>query len=260
MRSSCALLIGILAAMSCQSLLNAQERPAVEPAPRDALRNSAGEFTYPGGMLFHTAFQGGYTTRFLLLKAALRSNELSKFFALDERQRLHVKDLQCVTIDEAHRRTMLDDNAQPDEQLIEPDYFAFLGEGRLRKLDILALRFDGYMALTRKSFAERLELSPQTREKIAQAAIEIRRSEFIPRFRWEFAARLPKDIKYRDCLFAARAATRLNLTIVDALTDRECERLSGMLDADGLAADAFTAAEDLATLPQGVHSLIERTE
>ncbi len=41
---------------------------------------------YPNAMLFHTAFHGGNTTRFMLLKMALDSKELAKFFDLSESQ------------------------------------------------------------------------------------------------------------------------------------------------------------------------------
>lgn len=88
--------------------------PRTRPQPH-VLRINAAQFTYPGGMLFRTAFHRGYTTRFLLLKAALRSNELHKFFSLDERQRTDIKNVECVALDDRNRQTLVDEIAQPDE-------------------------------------------------------------------------------------------------------------------------------------------------
>lgn len=259
MRCWLVLLVGIEFAVSDRGILNAEEAATKKLPPREVLRECASEFTYPGGMLFHTAFQRGITTRYILLKASLRSEELNEYFSLDERQRLHAENLRPVKLKDKHRRDLLDENAPPDEQLIEPDYFAFLGKDPLIKLDVLALRFDGYMALTRKSLAERLELSEESREKIAKAASELRELIVLPRFRWHFAAPLPNDIGFRDCLYAGSVCTQLNLKIIDLMTDQECERLHQTL-VETLDQEVIQATEKLAVLPDGVWSLLKKQD
>ena len=224
--------------------------------PRESQREFAWFFNYPGGMLFHTAFHEGYTTRFLLLKTALHANQLSRHLDLDEQQRLHIKNLQPVKLELEKRRDAPDANAQPDEQVIDPEYFAFLRPEQLKRLDAIAIRFDGYSALSRKSVIKHLNLGDASQTQIANAIIEIRETIIMPRFRWEFAGRLPEDIQFRNCHFAGSICTHLNLKIFDILTDGECQRLFEFMST-AYDADVADAVEKLAPLPHGIGTLIK---
>src|SRR5262245_31684580 len=81
------------------SNLDAQETPPTGSEVRDGLRSSAWAVGEPGSMLFHTAFHGGMTTRFVLLKTSLHSEELAKHLSLDDQQRMRIKQLKPVKID-----------------------------------------------------------------------------------------------------------------------------------------------------------------
>lgn len=239
--------------------LNAEEISLTGPEVRERLRSSAWFFGYPGSMLFHTAFHGGMTTRFVLLKTALHSEEFAKHLSLDDQQRMRITQLKPVKIDLKEQAKAADPNAQPDEQIVQLDYYAFLQREQLKKLDMLALRFDGYIALTRQSVATDLELTAATKEKIAKAAVEIREKVFLPRFRLNYAGTPPTDIKYRDCHFAGSLCTQLNVQILDILTDEECRRFGEWLSSidDN---NAFDAVERLAKLPDGLGALYRFVE
>ncbi len=138
--------------------LSAQEAVPLKVSPRDSVRSGARVFGDPGGMLFHTAFHENVTTRFLLLKTAPHSKELAKSLALDDQQLMHIKSLQPVKLrpepaDRNLKENRVISNDQPDEQIVDPAYFEFLRSNQLNRLDVLAIRFDGYSALTRKSRA-----------------------------------------------------------------------------------------------------------
>src|SRR5579862_2555095 len=103
-------LLGLVLAASTVPGLRADEAKPL--SSRESLRASAYHFCYSGSMLFHTAFHQGVTTRFLLLKAALHSEELAKHFKLNEQQRLYITTLQPVKVDVKTLDKAPDPNAQ----------------------------------------------------------------------------------------------------------------------------------------------------
>lgn len=242
--------------------LSAQERSAASLSPRELARAGAWQFGDPGGMLFHTAFHEAVTTRFLLLKSALHSETLAKYLALDETQRQHVQKLRPVAVNRRNTSGLTDPNAQADEQVLQPDYFAFLSPDQLQRLDVMAFRFDGYSALTRHSLAKDVALSEASQQQIAQAVADIRERLVLPRFRVHFASALPDDIKFRDCYFAGAITTQLNRRIVDILADDEVQRLQNLVTSvlDAEADAAIAAVERLAPLPSGISGLRRDTK
>ncbi len=250
------LLLGIVAAAGAGPSF-AQAPVSFKESPRDAIRDGAFQWADPGGMLFHTAFHGEVTTRYLLLKTAVHSKEVAKNLRLDEQQILRIKSLKPIPRDLPKPSDKVDRNDQPDEQIEDPEYFGFLRPDQLGRLDVLALNFDGYCALSRKSLAMRLELCEASQTEIAQTITNYRKLVFMPRFRWRFAARPENDSKFRDCQFAGSFCTQVNLKIIDALTDEECRRFQAFL-ATGLDAemrDTINAVERLAPLPEGLANL-----
>ena len=235
-----------------------QDPDTTQQSPREELTASAWYFGYPDGMLFHTAFHGGYTTRFLLLKTALRSDELAKYFALTEGQRIQIQNLKMVTIDSSVRKLLADDNAEPDEQIVRADYFAFLSDAQLASVDLVAFRFDGYCALTRSSLARHLAISEPAQTKIRAIVRTLRDNVFLPRFRWEFAAPLPADITFRSCQFAGSICAQANLQIINALTDEECRRVLDFISTVPTNA-VIAEIEELAPLPKGLSELLKYT-
>ena len=247
----------VIFAVSNPICLHADDLPPPKPSPRESVRSAGCLLSYPGGMLFHTAFDENVTTRFLLLKASLHSEAVKKYLSLDENQLLQVKELRPAKLAEANDGDDGDLNAEPDEQVLQPDYFAFLKAEQLQKLDVLALRFDGYIALNRKSVAEYLRLGDASKLQIEKMTLDVREKIILPQFRWEFAAKLPKDSKYRSCLFAGSVCAQLNLRIVDTLTDQECQRLQDLFAAYTDAVGAIEAIEKAAVLPDGIRTLRE---
>src|SRR5262249_14274077 len=143
------------------------------------------------------------------------------YLSLDEQQSLQVQKLQPPKRLQGNAGGDGDPNAEPDEQVLEPGYFAFLKGAQLQRLDVLALRFDGFIALNRKSVAGSLRRGDARRSQIEKMTAEVRETIVLPQFRWEFAGAKPEDVKYRNCLFAGAACALLNLRIVDSLTDEE---------------------------------------
>jgi hypothetical protein len=211
-------------------------------------------------MLHHTAFCSTITTRFLLLKAATNCQELSSFLDLSDEQLDQVQQLEVVNENAWFALDNVDQNAQPDEQLVDPKFFDFLQEDQLKRLDFVAFWFDGYASLSRSSVASRLNLSAETQRRIAEAILDIRSRVVLPNSRSRFAGPQPKDGDYMDCYFAGTVCAQLNLQIIDILSDEECRQLHEFLyltyDAT-TAGDAIYAVRKRAKLPGGVLSLAD---
>jgi len=236
----------------------AQQAPPEEQSARSWLSESAWYFGYPGGMVFHTAFHGPYTTRFLLLKSAAHSVEFCDYLELSKEQQLLIQDLNPVPLGKEIPRSNFDPNDEPDEQVLKADYFAFLSESQLVKLDLVAFRFDGFAAMTRKSLAQHLDISESSQAKIRVVVGDIREKVFLPRFCWEFAAPLPVDIKFRDCQFAGSICTHLNLKVLEILTDEECQRVRKFISTLN-GNDVIEHIEEVAPLPGGISALMQFT-
>jgi len=218
----------------------------------DRLVSASWAYGLPGGMLHHTAFHQGVTTRYLLLKAANRSKEIANYLNLSQQQLETIRQLRPATMNAGEGTDL---NAQPDEQSIDPNYFDFLEERQLIILDVLALRCDGFPALMRKSLAEQLELTDTTRQKVAKAVRDIREDIVLPRFRWEFAAKLPDDIKQRDMEFSGKISTYANIKIVLVLAEEERHRLIDFIKETELPYEILQSLDDLMQYPAGVQSL-----
>ena len=168
-------------------VLHGIDAPAQQPVddsrtPRQVLRDYSWVYNWPGGALFHTAFHRGYTTRFLLLKKCASSPVIADYLELTENQLKSVRELKPVVSSEIK-------NAQPDEQAVDADYYAFLSKEQLLKLDITALRFDGFWALTRQSLAGSARLSADSKSNVAAVVAEVRDRIIMPKFRWALVAR-----------------------------------------------------------------------
>jgi hypothetical protein len=211
-------------------------------------------FGYPGGMVFHTAFHGNTTTRFLLLKTALHSKQLREYLLLNENQCEHIKGMRAPA-----RELSGDRNSEPDEQVGDPQYFAFLSEDQLGRLDLLAVRFDGLAALSRKSVVRRLDLSQASRDGISDAIMRVREKAVLPKVRRDFAAELPEDSDYRNCVFTGQITASLNFQILNALDRDEAGRLaawiSDIADSGPSFYDACEEVERMAPLPNGLDEL-----
>jgi hypothetical protein len=239
---------------ACASHAADQESPQAVQWPPESLIATAWYFGYPGGMLFRTAFHRGYTTRIVLLKTAVRWEELADYLSLTEAQIKHIRDLPPLAQSDHDRDHTLDLNAEPDEQLLEPEYFAFLSTSQLAKLDRVAFRFDGYIALTRRSLAGHLNISQSTQIRIREAVRAVRENVVLPRARGVFAAPLPGDIEFRNCLFAGSVCAQLNVQIIEIMTPEECQRVSEFISP--IRGDKMIAElEKLAPLPEGVYAL-----
>lgn len=203
---------------------------------------------WPGGALSHTAFHGSYTTRYLLLRSCKSSSELAKYLKLDKKQLGIVQELEVI-------EQIQPQNEQPDLEVIAPGYFSFLNEEQMLKLDLIAMQYDGYWALTRKSFAKRLELSKETQKNIAAVIKQVRDDLVMPRFRHEFAAPLPEDWKYDSMRFSGSVATYANIKIVDQMSDQECERLMKLIFKNQPPQALQEELREMVSLPDGVMNL-----
>lgn len=227
---------------------------APDKSSRELLKDRCYYLSYPNGMLFHTAFHWSFTTRYLLLKSAPACPAFKQYLELDADQVERIAELRPLHHTMVVQPDSRDANAQPDELVVDPDYYGFLRDDQLLRLDATALRFDGFAALTRKSLADHVELSEDTRTKIAEAVVDLRKRVFLPRSRWEFAAPLPDDIKYRNCQFAGAFVTQVNYRIVDLMTDDECQRVLQLMKSV-IDEKVLDEIEKKATLPDGVWSL-----
>ena len=239
--------------------LTAQEADKSQASARENLRSEAWLFAYPNGLLFHNAFKQGITTRFLLLKTSLKSDQLATYLSLDDSQRKRISEIRASGLQTLIAEKDTDANEQPDEQLLDRDYFNFLRSEQLRRLDAIAFRYDGYAALTRISLANHLELSDNSRAQIAHAVKAIRDNAIFPQSWRRFGGPQRPDAEYRDCQFAGGVCTQLNLQIIDILTDDECSRLHDFLKAESDWA-VVSSIDQLAALPHGVWSLADRLD
>lgn len=232
-----------------------------ERKPKAVLERGAAFYGYPGGMPFHTAFHRGITTRYILLKTATELPAVRNYLDLNARQLGAVSKLQPVEVNldrEDNANALADPNAEPDEQRTDPDYFRFLSDEQLGRLDLLALTLDGYPALARLSVAERLELSATTRADIASILMENRTEIFLPRLRANFAAQLPPDYEYANSEFEGKFSAHLNHEILDVLKPREAKLLTEWLASAPPLDEPLEAIQKLAPLPGGLNSLATR--
>lgn len=145
--------IGLLCLFAtCQANLVLAEETAgaVKNSPDDLLQRYALRAYWPGGGLWHTAFHRGFTTRFLLLRCAPKSEQLVSWLELSKDQLQKIEQLRPVR--EVNRQIELS-NDEPDEEEFGPKYFSFLSDEQRLRLDMLAMQYDGYFALTRRSLA-----------------------------------------------------------------------------------------------------------
>jgi hypothetical protein len=229
--------------------------------PKAVLKRGSAFYGYPGSMAFHTAFHRGITTRYLLLKTATELPALRDYLALNDQQIGLISELRPVEVDisqDDHANAIVDPNAEPDENVVDPDYFRFLSDDQLNRLDLVALALDGYPALARSSVAERLELSPMTRTAIAAVLRENRTEIFLPRFRANFAGKLPSDHEYRDSVFAGQFLAHLNHEIIEVLAPQEAKRLTDWLMSAPTSDDAIEAVFTATPFPNGLNALASR--
>ncbi len=221
--------------------------------PDRTLEASACFLGYPNAMLFHTAFHGQNTTRYLLLKSSLRSEVVAKWLDLSEEQIKRIENLAPANTQGARG---VDPNDSVDEQVVDREYFAFLTELQMKRLDALAIRFDGLSALTRRSLKRELQINDDSHAAICKFVAKMRNDIVLPRFRVNFAATLPNDHEYREVDFAARLHAHTNLSILQFLGEDERKRLHAFL-ATHSNNEAIIAIENLAPLPQGLSALHE---
>lgn len=153
---------------------------------------------------------------------------------------------------EDHPDALGDANAQADEQIVESGYFGFLSADQLSRVDGVAMYFDGYPALARRSVADRLDLSADTRSAIATILSDNREQVYLPYFRARFAAPLPPDHEYADSVFFGKFLAHLNHEIADALKPPEAARLVEWLGVHPVPGDVVDAIEEKAPLPGGM--------
>jgi hypothetical protein len=130
---------------------------------RKSLRQHSWYFNYPGGMLFHTAFNHTLTTRYILLKETKQCSSLEQYLELDANQMDVIKKLRPLRVEKPPGTGATDPNAQPDEHVLDSNYLSFLRPEQLDRLDLVAFRFDGYAAITRASMAARVDLSDESK-------------------------------------------------------------------------------------------------
>lgn len=260
MRTFVSQLFMVLAVAAAASTGHADEQKSntkkIDESPaalRSSLRDSAWIYGSPHGAMMHNAFHGQVTTRLLLLKAAVREPILAKHLSLDARRLEQIKQLKPAA--GAPGQSDEQANEQPDEEALNSDYFAFLDDSQLARLDRLAFQLDGYAAFTRRSVAARLRLSAATQKQIKQYAAKLRREYVMPRFQAHFAGVLPDNIEYRNVNFSARMHTQLNNRAVAAMTDAEVESVHRFVVQDAPPIEVVRRLEELAPLPKGALNL-----
>jgi hypothetical protein len=241
-----------------QSALAFGEAPSAqgEPTPRETLKRVASHLHWPGGGLWHTAFHRGYTTRYLLLRTCSRSEPLASYLHLSAEQLQTIKQLRPGTqVGDRIEREQIS-NDEPDEEALQAKYFSFLTREQLLKLDLLAMQYDGFFALTRGSLARATKLSDESQQRIKKLVSEARESYVLPKFRREFAASLPRDYEYEKVLINSSITTQINLQIVDALNDAECARVHQLLNEYFTPPQVRISLRELMELPSGIGSLL----
>ncbi len=114
----------------------------VVESSRELLCQSSSYFNYPGGMLFHTAFHHALTTRYVLLKSAKQCPALKQYLKLNANQMESVDKLRPLHVETPSKKAATDLNAEPDEQVLDSNYFDFLNTEQLARLDLVAFRFE----------------------------------------------------------------------------------------------------------------------
>ncbi len=104
--------------------------------------------------------------------------------------------------------------------------------------------------------ATRVGLSDESKAKIEAAIARLREKIFLPRFRSQFATRLPDDTGFRECQFAGAFVTQVNSSVCDLLTEAECSRVHQLIVSQ-IDHDLVREVEKIATLPDGVSSLVK---
>jgi hypothetical protein len=207
--------------------------------------------SYPNGLLDQGHFYGTVSTRYLLLKASKQSELIASRLKLTEEQKLEVKRLVPVGQE-------LERFDPTDEQMVEPKYFDFLEPEQLEVLDKLALRFDGYASLFRVSMAERLELSQESLKAIAAIIDNHRETVVAPLLQNQIAeVRKPKDYDFRILHWSGQFGAMVNIEIVNALKDDECDRLYAFAIGLNELVETMDAIQDLAPLPKGLLAIRE---
>jgi hypothetical protein len=203
-------------------------------------------FSYPHGFLDHGSFYGTVSTRYLILKASQQSDIIANAFMLTQDQRIEIGRLVPV----AQELAPID---LPDEQVGEPTYFDFLEPHQIERLDQLAMRFDGFASLLRVSMSKRLDLSPRSQKEIVSIINRHRKTVVAPLLQNQIAeVRKPKDYDFRTCLWSGQFGAVVNIEILDALQDDECDRLVAFTNGVNELHEAIQAIEDLAPLPKGL--------
>jgi hypothetical protein len=198
---------------------------------------------YPNGMLFHTAFHGGKSTRFVLIKTIAANASLAEDFGLTASQITAIQKLRPVETAQS--------NDSVDELSVDPEIYSMLTEQQMDSLTYLSLRFDGMPGLTHKSTAERVGISQDTFEGMRQIVARNRDTIVLPNFRVRFATNRSDDQKSRDADFDTRLIVMTNFQLVAKLTDAERKKLVEFFETkavDGLA----RRIEALAPLPDGL--------
>jgi len=226
--------------------------------PIQLLKRGAMFYGYPGTMAFHTAFHAGTTSRYLLLKATSQLPEFRDYLVLTVIQIEAIAKLQPLDIDAIRTdnpKAVTDPNAELDEQIANPDYFAFLSSDQINKLDRVTFAFDGFASLSRRSLIKRLKISQTTDAKISAILLKNRENIFLPYFRWRFAAPLPPDHEFQDCDFSGKFITHLNYEIVDALSLTEAQALISWFATHSPPDTLIEKIKRLAPLPTGLFGL-----
>lgn len=198
---------------------------------------------YPNGMLFHTAFHGGKSTRFVVIKTIAANASLAEDFGLTASQITAIQKLRPVETAQS--------NDSPDELSVDPKIYSMLTEKQMDSLTSLSLRFDGMPGLTHKSIAERVGISHDTVEGMRKIVARNRDSIVLPNFRVRFATNRSDDQKSRDADFDTRLIVMTNFQLVAKLTDAERKKLAEFFktnEVDSLA----RKIEALAPLPDGL--------
>jgi hypothetical protein len=220
---------------------------------QEKLERFAWQSSWPGGALQHTPFHGGHTTRFLLLKCCLKSKVLANHLKLSDKQLATVGDLQVLENYEYSEKIGIDKLF--DEESLDPEYYAFLSDEQMDRLDVLCFHLDGYSSLLRTSMKSRLQLSTESSEKISKLFSDFRTNHVNPRFRRNFAAQLPADIKYQNTWWDGSTTTFLNTKILAVLNDKEQQKLYDLLTTNKIPHDVLWEMLGICELPAGVESM-----
>ena len=203
---------------------------------------------YPNGLLFHTAFHGNKTTRFLLIKAIASVDRLAKEFALSAEQIAAINELQPINTASS--------NDAPDELLVDPKIYEMLTPQQLDVLTFLTLHFDGLPGLTQKSTADRIGISATTFKQMREIVSRNRESVVMPNFRVRFASNPSENDKAKNADFDTRLIVMTNFQLVAILNDNERAKLTEFVKAHQNSAIVQQIAE-LAPLPDGLSHLHE---